>query len=193
MSFRALRSSATAASVLAAGLVFAVAGCSNVIPLRPASAAAPTVVRPLAAALVMQPVLPVTDFADPQSGDCLAGSVKLSFVSAGIPGYGSCYRMSGTPLTITSAGISTTTSAGISTTSGGNGPGIWVTLPETDDAAMSALTTQAAKAGEALAVTIDGKVWAAPPVEKPFTGHFEIPMETNGQALQVQRLLTQNT
>lgn len=192
LSFRTSRSPAAAASVLAAGLVFTVASCGHVIPLRPASPAAPAVVRPLAAALVLQPVLPVTStgLADPQSGDCLAGSVKLSFASAGIPGYDSCYRLSGTPLTITSAGISTITSPGITATSGTNGPGIWVTLPAADDAAMSALTAQAAKAGEALAVTIDGKVWAAPLVEKSFGGHFEIPMETNSQALQVQRLLT---
>jgi hypothetical protein len=90
---------AAAASVLAAGLMLTVASCSHLIPLGPDPAATMPQPHHLRSPLVLQDV----GIQPPApAGGCPAGYVMLP--GGGSPG--TCYRTTGTRVTITSAAVS---------------------------------------------------------------------------------------
>jgi hypothetical protein len=201
--------SVLASALTAAGLVLAVAGCSNITPLGPdpAPVSLPPA-RDLGSPVIMQimrsqPPAP--------TGRCPAGSVDLfgsdpsvpraSVGSAplGPPGpvpsqliQGStatatpaaaatptaptappappagvaCYRPVGTPVTITSAAVS-------SVTTNRNQPGpAWyafvVAFPAADVPALTALGRQAYNSGDALGMSVAGKLWQASQPRRKF-------------------------
>jgi hypothetical protein len=120
----------------------------------------------------------------PTSG-CPAGSVALS------GGPGQCYRKLGSPVTITSAAISShlpTPPPGQKT-----GPaihGFVITVPAADLAALRAVTTTAADAHGYLSISVTDRTWLLPRVLSPFTSpHFEIVFPSRNQTLQLQRML----
>ena len=166
------------ASVLAAGVVLAVASCSHITPLGPAA----TMPQPrhlrspfVLEAVRIQPPSP--------TGGCPAGSVALS------GGPGQCYRKLGTPVTITSAAVSShlpTPPPGQQTPP----YGFIVTVPAANQAALTAVTTTAANAHGYLSISVAGRTWLLPRVVRPFTSpHFEITFPDRNQVLQLQRML----
>jgi hypothetical protein len=207
------------ASVLtAAGVVLAVAGCSHVTPLGPdpAPVSLPPA-RDLGSPIVMQIMRsqPPTP-----AGQCPAGSITLfgsepdvprtSAVSPVLaqpaqggtatptaasatppaPGAGvACYRPVGTPVTITSAALS-------SVTTNRNQPGpAWyefvVAFPAADVPALTALIRQAYNAGDAVGMSVAGKLWQAPQTRRRFNAlrAEQVNLLSRNQALQLYRLL----
>ncbi len=172
------RPSSVLASVLAAGLMLTVASCSHITPIGPAATTpqprhlrSPFVLE----ALRIQPATP--------AGGCPAGSVALS------GGPGQCYRKTGTPVTITSAAVSShlpTPPPGQATPQ----YGFIITVPAADQAALTAVTTTAADAHGYLSISVAGRTWLLPRVMAPFTSpHFEIAFASRNQVLQLHRLL----
>jgi hypothetical protein len=170
--------SALASMLVAAGVVLAVASCSHIAPMGPAA----TMPQPrhlrspfVLEAVRIQPSSP--------AGGCPAGSVALS------GGPGQCYRRLGTPVTITSAAVSShlpTPPPGQQTPQ----HGFVVTVPAADQAALTAVTTTAAGAHGYLSISVAGRTWLLPRVVRPFTSpHFEITFPDRNQVLQLQRML----
>ena len=204
------------ASVLtAAGVVLAVAGCSHVTPLGPDPAPvslAPA--RDLGSPIVMQ--IMRSQLPTP-AGQCPAGSIALfgsepdvprtsaalaqpvqggtatpaaASATPPAPGAGvACYRPVGTPVTITSAALS-------SVTTNRNQPGpAWyefvVAFPAADVPALTALIRQAYNAGDAVGMSVDGKLWQAPQTRRRFNAlrAEQVNLLSRNQALQLYRLL----
>jgi hypothetical protein len=101
-----------------------------------------------------------------------------------------CYRPVGTPVTITSAAVSSVT------TNNRNQPGpAWyvfvVAFPATDVPALTALIRQAYDSGDALGMSAAGKLWQAPqPLRKFIALRAEqINLLSRTQAFQLYRLL----
>ncbi|HUA41598.1 MAG TPA: hypothetical protein VMA32_08535 [Streptosporangiaceae bacterium] len=188
------------ASVLAAaGVMLAVAGCSNITPLGPGPAPVSLPpARDLGSPIIMQVMH--SQFPTP-AGRCPAGSVALfgsdptvpraaAAASAGppVPVHSqvirgstatpaptpgatapappgplvgtACFRPVGRPVTITSAAVS-------SVTTNRNQPGpAWhvfvVAFPTADVAALTALIHRAYDSGDALGMSVAGKLWQAP-------------------------------
>ena len=171
--------SALATLLAAAGSVLAVASCTGQItPLGPEAAVphphqlrSPFVLE----AVRIQPPSP--------AGGCPAGSVALS------GGPGQCYRKLGTPVTITSAAVSShlpTPPPGQQTPP----YGFIITVPAANQAALTAVTTTAANAHGYLSISVAGRTWLLPRVVRPFTSpHFEITFPDRNQVLQLQRML----
>jgi hypothetical protein len=115
------------------------------------------------------------------AGTCPAGYRTLPGDNSG-----ECYRKIGTPVTITSAAVSSVFRLP------GPGPatyGFRIILPAADVQALTALTTTAYRAHGSLAISVAGRTWALPYVDQPFTSpNLQIPLPGN-QALQLQRLL----
>lgn len=178
------RPSPVLASMLAAGLMLAVASCSHLTPLGPAAG------RPQLRHLRSPIVLQAMRVQPPASaGGCPAGFTKLSAPGQG-PG---CYRPLGTPVTFTTAAVSPGPTVGPASPT--NAPpsayGLLIALPAADRAELTAVTTQAYDSGGAIDISVDGKTWALPPVTRPFTGGLlEILLPGRNQALQLQRILT---
>jgi hypothetical protein len=207
------------ASVLtAAGVVLAVAGCSHVTPLGPdpAPVSLPPA-RDLGSPIVMQIMRsqPPTP-----AGQCPAGSIALfgsepdvprasaaspvlaqpvqggtatpvaASATPPAPGAGvACYRPVGTPVTITSAALS-------SVTTNRNQPGpAWyefvVAFPAADVPALTALIRQAYTAGDAVGMSVAGKLWQAPQTRRRFNAlrAEQINLLSRNQARQLYRLL----
>ena len=198
------------------GLVLAVAGCSHITPLGPEPAPAslpPT--RTLGSPIMMQVMRSQPPTA---TGRCAAGSVALfgsepnvlraavappvpaqpvpgstvtpaaaatpTTLSAGV----ACYRPVGTPVTITSAAVS-------SVTASRNQPGpAWyvfvVAFPTTDVAALTALIRQAYDSGDALGMSVAGKLWQAPQPRREFAAlrAEQINLLSGSQAVQLYRI-----
>ncbi|HEY6275837.1 MAG TPA: hypothetical protein VIX86_05855 [Streptosporangiaceae bacterium] len=207
------------ASVLAAaGVVLAVAGCSHVTPLGPdpAPVSLPPA-RDLGSPITMQIMRsqPPTP-----TGRCPAGSIDLFgsepnvlrvAVASSRPvqvGTGStatptptpatppaplagvaCYRPVGTPVTITSAAVSSVT-----TNRNQPGPasyGFVVAFPTTDVPALTALIRQAYDSGDALGMSVAGKLWQAPQPRRRFNAlrAEQINLISRTQAFQLYGLL----
>lgn len=201
------------ASGLAACIVLAVAGCSNITPLGrdPAPVSLPPA-RDLGSPINMQIMRsqPPTP-----TGRCPAGSIALfgsepnvlrAAVASSRPvqaGTGSaaaatptappagvaCYRPVGTPVTIASAAVS-------SVTTNRNQPGpAWyvfvVAFPTADVAALTALIRQAYDSGDAVGMSVAGKLWQAPQPRRRFIAlrAEQINLLSRNQALQLYRLL----
>jgi hypothetical protein len=165
--------------LLAAGLLLAVAGCSDVTPLGPATAPRPQHLRTpiLLQAVSVQPPTP--------TGGCPAGYATFSG--------GPCYRNAGTPVKITIAAAAMGPKA---ESAPGQSPtpaqySLVIALPPAERAALTSVSTTAHDVQGGLAVTIGGRIWGSiPMVRRPFTGEFQIFPLTMNQAEQLQRMLT---
>jgi hypothetical protein len=176
-----LRLPAALASVLAAaGIAVAVASCGQITPLGPASAPTVSAPRHLASPIILQVM---RSKPDTLQGKCPAGYVALSAPGSA----GTCYRSVGTPVTITSAGLSP-----VARQPSARGPaiyGFWV-APNRDVAAVTALIARAYRSKDALGIIVAGKVWAAPQVAAPFSAQqMPIGLLSKSQAEQLYRLL----
>jgi len=196
---RSGRRRAAIAGAALAGLVLAVAGCSQALPLRPTAAPLPTPVK-LASSIVMQPGV-----ADPAASatDCPVGSVVLSgpgvVVDQGVSGPVSspakpapiCFRTQGEALTFTSAGVTVDEQPAGSQPV--QHPATWqvqINLPGAEATALTAVTTKLAGTQAQLAIIIGGQTWGMPITLQPLThGQFAISAQSKSQALQIERLL----
>ena len=193
------RLSCAAASVLAAGLMLTVGGCSGLTPLGPDLAA--TMPRPhhLRSPLVLQamrvpPAVPV--------GGCPAGYVTAP--GGGSPGM--CYRKTGAPVTITSAAVSPVSAFRPPLPPGQQAVPVqyvfWITLPAADAPALTALVTTvtgpqrlhsapvASAANSGLTISVAGRTWVLVGFATRFSGReFEVSLSSRNQALQLQRIL----
>jgi hypothetical protein len=173
------------ASMLAAGLMLTVASCSHVTPLGPDPAATVPQPHDLRSPFVLQAM----SMQDPTTaGGCPAGYVTIS------ESPGPCYRKIGTPVTITYAAVSPVSALPGNAPPGQEpGPtayGFTITLAAADVPALTAVTTTAADAKGPMTISVAGRTWVLPIVEEPFTSRrFQIPLQSMGQALQLQRLL----
>jgi hypothetical protein len=171
------------ASVLAAGLMLTVASCTNhITPIGPDGAAATRQPHHLRSPFVLEAmrIQPSTS-----AGGCPAGSVALS------GGPGQCYRKLGSPVTITSAAVSSHLPTPPPGQAKGPAPhGLVITVPAADLAALTEVTTTAADAHGYLSISVANRTWLLPRVLQPFTSpHFEIAFPSRNQTLQLQRML----
>lgn len=104
-----------------------------------------------------------------------------------------CYRPVGTPVTITSAAVS-------SVTTYRNQPGpAWyvfvVAFPTADVTALTALIRQAHDSGDALRMSVVGKLWQAPQSRRKFIAlrAEQINLLSRTQAFQLHRLLVSSS
>jgi hypothetical protein len=100
-----------------------------------------------------------------------------------------CYRPVGTPVTITSAAVSSVT-----TYAHQPGPafyGFVVAFPAADVAALTVLIRQAYGAGDAVGMSVAGKLWQAPQPRRKFNElrAEQINLLSRTQAVQLYRLL----
>jgi hypothetical protein len=177
------------ASVLAAGIVLAVASCSHLTPLGPDPAASMPAPRHLGSPIVLQVMRSQPPTA---TGGCAAGSITISVPRGAAPM--PCYRPVGTAATITSAAISPVSAlpshAPAGQRAGPTSYGFMVAVPAADVAAVTALIRQAYDSRSALGVSVAGRTWAAPQVIEPFPGRqFEIALLSRNQAFQLYRIL----
>jgi hypothetical protein len=188
---------AAAASVLAAGLMLTAASCSHLTPLGPDPAATMPQPHHLRSPLVLQdmriqPPAPL--------GGCLAGYVALP----GGASPGACYRKTGTPVTITSAGVSPVSS--FRPPPGQQAVpiqyGFWITLPAADVPALAAViptppgppgppTARVVTSAAAIpAVSVAGRTWVLIGFATRYTDReLEVFLSSRNQALQLQRML----
>ena len=208
--------SVLAIALAAVGLMLAAVGCSNITPLGPAPAPVSLPpARDLASPIIMQVMRsqPVTP-----AGQCPAGSVALfgsepnvqRVVSVAVPVQGSpvtpaalatpatppapgvgvaCYLPVGTPVTVTSAAVSAVASYPQQT--GPAAYGFVVAFPAVEVAALTAVIRQAYDSGDALGMSVAGKLWQAPQTRRNFTAlrAEQINLLSRQQALQLYRLL----
>jgi hypothetical protein len=209
------------ASALAAGIVLAVAGCSNITPLGPDPAPVNLPpARSLGSPIVMQ--IMRSQFPSP-TGGCPAGSIDLFGSQPNVPRAvvvrkrlvhvryvkGSaatpiptptatptappagvaCYLPVGRPVTITSAAVS-------SVTTNRNQPGpAWyafvVAFPAADVPTLTALIRQAYDSGDAVGLSVAGKLWQAAQPRRKFAAlrAEQINLLSRTQAVQLYRLL----
>jgi hypothetical protein len=200
------------ASVLAAaGLMLAATGCSHVTPLGPGPAPASLPpARDLGSPITMQVMRsqPPTP-----AGQCPAGSVALFGSEPDVPrassvtvqqGQGStappatppppgagvaCYLPVGTPVTVTSAAVSAVTSYPHQT--GPAAYGFVIAFPTADVAALTAVIRQAHNSGDALGMSVAGKLWQAPQTRQKINAlrAEQINLLSREQALQLYHLL----
>ena len=203
--------SVLASALAAAGLMLAAAGCSNITPLGPdpAPVSLPPA-RDLGSPITMQVMRsqPATP-----AGQCPAGSITLfgsepdvpRFAgSVAVPVQGStatpapppapgagvaCYLPVGTPVTVTSAGVSAVTSYPQQT--GPAAYGFVVAFPAVEVAALTAVLTQAYDLGDALGLSVAGQLWQAPQTRRKAIAlrAEQINLFSREQALQLHRLL----
>jgi hypothetical protein len=198
----------------AAGIVLAVASCSHITPLGPA----PTPVKLPPARDLGSPIIMEIMRSQPPTptGRCPAGSIALFGSEPNVPRVGvarslpaqpvqgstatptptpttpsgvACYRPAGRPVTITYAAVS-------SVTTNRNQPGpAWyafvVAFPTADVPALTALIRQAYDSGDALGMSVAGKLWQAPQPRHKFIAlrAEQINLLSRNQASQLYRLL----
>jgi hypothetical protein len=107
---------------------------------------------------------------------------------------GECVRPLDTPVTITSAAVSSVSSFQPRTPSGqAQGPPayqIMITLPAADVTAATAVVTTAYDSQGAVDFSVAGRTWALPMVFRPFRSQqLSIALPSKNQALQLHRLL----
>jgi hypothetical protein len=209
--------SVLASALAAADLMLVAAGCSNITPLGPdpAPVRLPPA-RDLGSPIIIQVIRsrPATP-----AGKCPAGSVALFGSEPNVPraavassrpvqaGTGStatpappatppapgvgvaCYLLVGRPVTVTSAAVSTVTSYPQQT--GPAAYGFVVAFPTADVAALTAAIRQAYDSGDALGMSVAGKLWQAPPTRRRFIAlrAEQVNLLSREQALQLYRLL----
>ncbi len=112
-----------------------------------------------------------------------------------VPGNpGECVRPLDTPVTITSAAVSSVSSFQPRTPSGqASGPPayrIMITLPAADVTAATAVVTTAYDSRGGVDFSVAGRSWGLPMVFKPFRSQqLSIALPSKNQALQLHRLL----
>jgi hypothetical protein len=112
-----------------------------------------------------------------------------------VPGNpGQCVRPLDTPVTITSAAVSSVSSFQPRTPSGqASGPPayqIMITLPAADVAAATAVVTTAYDSRGGVDFSVAGRTWALPMVFRPFRSQqLSVALPSKNQALQLHRLL----
>jgi hypothetical protein len=205
--------SVLASALAAASLVLAVAGCGNIAPLGPDPAPVNLPpARDLGSPITMQVM---RSQSPTPTGQCPAGSVALFGSEPNVPraisirvvstatptpmatpptppapGAGvACYRPVGTPVTITSAAVSS-----VSTYAHQPGPasyGFVVAFPAADVAALTAVIRQAYDSSDALGMSVAGKLWQAPQPRSKATAlrAAQINLLSRTQAVQLYRLL----
>ena len=212
--------SVLASALAAAGIVLAVAGCSQVTPLGPdPGLVSLPPARDLGSPIIMQIMRsqPPTP-----TGRCPAGSIALFGLEPNVlrvavasqrpvqvgtgstatptptatpaapsapPAGVACYRPVGTPVTITSAAVSSVT-----TNRNQQGPAWYVfvvAFPAADVPALTALIRQAYDSGDALGMSVAGKLWQAPQPRRKFIAlrAEKINLLSRNQAFQLYRLL----
>jgi hypothetical protein len=68
--------------------------------------------------------------------------------------------------------------------------GFIVAVPGADVAAVTAVIRQAYDSGDAVGLSVAGKLWEAPQVRNPFPGqHLQITLLSRNQARQLYRML----
>jgi len=205
-------------ALAAAGLVLAVVGCSQVTPLGPDPVPVSlSPARDLGSPIVMQimrsqpptpagqcpagsialfgsePDVPRTSAVSPVLAQPVQGGTATPAAASATPpapGTGAaCYRPVGTPVTITSAALS-------SVTTNRNQPGpAWyefvVAFPAADVPALTALIRQAYTAGDAVGMSVAGQLWQAPQTRRRFNAlrAEQVNLLSRNQALQLYRLL----
>ena len=209
--------SVLACALAAAGLVLAMAGCSHVTPLGPdpAPVSLPPA-RHLGSPITVQVLRSRPPTA---TGRCPAGSVDLFGLQPNVPraavaqavlprpSQGStataaptttparppvgvaCYRPVGTPVTVTSAAVSS-----VATYRNQPGPatyGFVVAFPAADVPALTAVVRQAQDAGDATSISVAGKLWQAPqPRQKVIALRaVQITLLSRNQAVELYHLL----
>jgi hypothetical protein len=219
MPLRPTRPLCVLAACLAGALAVAVAGCSNVTPLGPDPAPVnlPSA-HSLGSPIVMQvmrsqPPAP--------TGRCPAGTVALFGSDPNVPRVAivrqrpvrsrpargsapprtptatpsvpppgvACYLRVGRPVTISSAAISP-----VSTARNGPGPAWYVfviAFPTADQPALTALIRQAYDSGDALGMSVAGKLWQTAQPRRKFNAlrAEQINLLSRTQAVQLHRLL----
>jgi hypothetical protein len=209
--------SVLASALAAAAIVLAVAGCSHIAPIGPDRA---PVSLPPARDLGSPITVQVMRSQPPTpAGECPAGSVDLFGLepnvlrvavasSRPVPvGTGStvtpapmttptappvgvaCYLRVGRPVTITSAAVSSVTAYRHQP-----GPafyGFVVAFPAADVAALTAIIRRAYDSGDAVGMSVAGKLWQAPQVRHTFNAlrAAQITLLSRTQAVQLYRLL----
>ena len=208
--------SVLASALAAAGLMLAAASCSNITPLGPdpAPVSLPPA-RDLGSPIIIQVMRsqPATP-----AGQCPAGSIALFGSEPNVPraqsvavpvqespatlpplatpatppapGVGvACYLPVGRPVTVTSAAVSPVTSYPQQT--GPAAYGFVVAFPAADIATLTAVIRQAYDSGDALGMSVAGKLWQAPPTQRRFIAlrAEQINLLSREQALQLYRLL----
>jgi hypothetical protein len=181
--------SAMASLLAAAGIVLAVAGCaSHITPLGPGKPRAVTSAGPPVTVILHALASPIIVQVMRSKPATAAGKCPAGYVALSTPGYaGTCYRSLGTPVTITSAGLSQ-----VARQPSGHGPaeyGFGV-VPNHDAAAVTALIARAYRSRDALGIIVAGKLWEAPQVIEPFPAQqMQIALPSRNQALQLYRIL----
>jgi hypothetical protein len=207
--------SVLASALAAAGVMLAVAACSNITPVGPdpAPVSLPPA-RQLGSPIIMQVMRSRPPTA---AGRCPAGSVALFGLDPNVPRAASvhsqivpgstatpaatpaapparpvgvaCFLRIGRPVTVTSASVS-------SVTTSRNQPGpAWyefvVAFPAADVASLTALIQQAYDSGDALGMSVAGQLWQAPqPRRKALALRAEqINLLSRHQAFQLYHLL----
>jgi hypothetical protein len=190
------RLSSVLASVLAAGVMLSVIGCSHLAPLGPDPAATMPQLHHLRSPFTLR-VMRVQNPA-PVGGGCSAGYVTLA---------GGCYRTTGTKVTITSAAVSSVSPFQPPPPPGQQAVPVqyvfWITLPAADAPALTAVTTTVAgpqrpspgppttsAATSTLIISVADRAWVLVGFATRFTGReFEVALSSRDQALQLQRIL----
>lgn len=125
-------------------------------------------------------VTPMVSTPKTPTGSCPAGYAAISVL--GTDDSGLCFRQDGTPVTFTSASVTWNP--------GTAGYQFLVTLPTSETAALTAVTTTAYDSQGFTGITVDGKTWELARVFAPLTsGQFVIQIPDKNIALQLQRLL----
>jgi hypothetical protein len=200
---RPVLTSALAAAVLA----LAVAGCSHITPLGPDPAPVNLPpARDLGSPIIVQVM---RSQAPTPAGQCPAGSVTLfgsepnvlraathvqpvqgSSATPAVPPAGvACFVPVGTPVTVTSAAVSSVTT--YQHQPGPDSYGFVVAFPAADVAALTAVIRQAYNSGDALGMSVAGRLWQAPQPQHEATAlrAEQINLLSRTQALQLYRLL----
>jgi hypothetical protein len=189
------------ASVLAAaGVMLTVAGCSQLTPLGPDTAATMPQPHQLRSPLVLQDVH-TQGLAGRvgQPGGCPAGWVTLT------GGPGQCYRKTGTPITITSAAVSPVFAFRPPPPGQQAAPvqyGFSITVPTGDVPSLAAVlpaapgppgppTASAVTSAAAIpTISVAGRTWILLGYASPSAGgEFDVTLPSRNQALQLQRIL----
>jgi hypothetical protein len=207
---------ALASALAAAGAALAAASCAgHITPLGPGQVMPPP--RHLGSPITVQ-VMRVQP-SNP-TGGCPAGWVAASLPAGGRPLHAvahaapvapkgaaaatapsplppppapiACYRPAGTPVTITSAAVSTvlTYRPPPGQPKGPDLYGFIVAVPGAEIAAVTAAIRQAYDTGGAVGISVAGKLWQAPLVQRPFPGQrLQITLLSKIQAGQLHRIL----
>jgi len=147
----------------------------------------PNVPRAVAASRAVGPPVPVRS--QLTQGSTAAPALTPTATPAAQPAGVACYRPVGTPVTITSAQVSSVT-----TNRNQSGPAWYVfvvAFPAADVAALTALIRQAYDSGDAVGMSVAGKLWQAPQPRRRFIAlrAEQITLLSRTQAFQLYRLL----